>query len=187
MKFHLGVKQGLLSNKSPFFSSQSAGEWIPSMINHFYWSVVSCNGNGKELVERFLSVIHHVCNRHTFAGNRYYYVCSHSQCDKKEARTKKWMKPCSPSYKAPKEVIMDKVLMKDMEKMNKNIYTTYLEVFHSLKIWYIPKSIFFEQEKMVSGAKFAAQDHNTNITREQVRLIDVLLHYYVLTQSAKKY
>ena len=100
MKLHLGVKQGLLSNKSPFFSSQSAGEWIPSMINHLYWSVVSCNGNGKELVERFFSVIHHVCNRHTFTGNRYYYVCGHSQCDKKEARTKKWMKPGSPSHKA---------------------------------------------------------------------------------------
>ena len=97
------------------------------------------------------------------------------------------MKPGSPAHEALKKVIMHKVLMKDMEKMNKNIYTTYLEVFHSLKIQYIPKSIFFEQEKMVSGAKLAARDHNTNITREQVRLIDVLLHYYVLTQSAKTY
>ena len=74
-----------------------------------------------------------------------------------------------------KKLIMDKVLMKDMEKMNKNIYTTYLEVFHELKIWYILNSIFFEQEKIVAGAKRAALDHNTNITREKVKVIDILI------------
>ena len=35
------------------------GEWVQSIINHLYWSVDSANGNGEELVERFLSVIHH--------------------------------------------------------------------------------------------------------------------------------
>ena len=85
------------------------------------------------------------------------------------------MKPGSPSHEALKKVAMDKVLMKDMKKMNKSIYTAYLEVFCSLKIRYIPKSVFFEQEKMVTGAKLAALDHNTNITREQTRLIDMLL------------
>ena len=70
---------------------------------------------------------------------------------------------------------MDKVLMKDMEKMNKNIYTTYLEVFHELKIWYILNSIFFEQEKIVAGAKRPVLDHNTNITREKVKVIDILI------------
>ena len=74
-----------------------------------------------------------------------------------------------------KKLIMDKVLMKDMEKMNKNIYTTYLEVFHELKIWYILNSIFFEQEKIVAAAKRAALDHNTNITREKVKVIDTLI------------
>lgn len=64
------------------------------------------------------------------------------------------MTPGSSSHEALKKVVIDKVLIKDMEKMNKNINTTYLEVFHSLKIRYIPKTIFFEQEKMVSGAKY---------------------------------
>ena len=59
-------------------------------------------------------------------------MCTHSQYDKKEARTKKWMKPGSPACEALKKVVMNKLLMKDMEKRNKNIYTTYLEVFHSL-------------------------------------------------------
>ena len=62
-----------------------------------------------------------------------------------------------------------------MEKMNKNIYTTCLEVFHKLKIRYILNSIFFEQEKIVTGAKLPALNHNTNITREQVKVIDILI------------
>ena len=56
------------------------------------------------------------------------------------------MTPGSSSHEALKKVVIDKVLIKDMEKMNKNINTTYLEVFHSLKIRYIPKTIFFEQK-----------------------------------------
>ena len=46
----------------------------------------------------------------------------------------------------------------------------YLEVFHSLKIRYLPKNIFFEQDKMIAGAQLAALDHNHNIERSQVFL-----------------
>lgn len=94
---------------------------------------------------------------------------------RKKQRQKKWMTPGSSSHEALKKFVIDKVLIKDMEKMNKNINITYLEVFHSLKIWSIPKTIFFEQEKMVAGAKLADLDHNTNISCEQVGLIDILL------------
>ena len=44
------------------------------------------------------------------------------------------MMPGSSSHEALKKFVIDKVLIKDMEKMNKNINITYLEVFHSLKI-----------------------------------------------------
>ena len=46
------------------------GEWIPNIVNHLYWSVDTANGNGEELVERFLSVIHYIANRHSFIDNR---------------------------------------------------------------------------------------------------------------------
>lgn len=53
---------------------------------------------------------------------------------RKKQRQKKWMTPGSSSHEALKKFVIDKVLIKDMEKMNKNINITYLEVFHSLKI-----------------------------------------------------
>ena len=145
------------------------GEWISSIFNHLYWSIATCSGNGIELVERFTSVIHHVCNRHTFTGNKFYHKCSHDAYTHNEVKSRKWMKAGSSPHEALKKVVMEKQLTKDMEKINKNVYTTYLEVFHSLKIRYVPKSIFFEQEKMLAGAKLAALDHNANIKRERVK------------------
>lgn len=47
------------------------GQWVPAIINHLYWSLTTSDGNGEELVERFLSVIHHCTNRHKFIGNMY--------------------------------------------------------------------------------------------------------------------
>ena len=71
----------------------------------------------------------------------------------------------SAAHEALKKVILDKTLLKDMELLNLNVFTTHLEVFHSLKIRYLPKSIFFEQEKMEVGMIIAALDHNLNIDR----------------------
>ena len=52
--------------------------------------------------------------------------------------------------------------------MNENVYTTYLEVYHSVRVRYLPKSSFFEAEKMLAGSQLAALDHNNSVGREQV-------------------
>ena len=144
-------------------------EWVPSIINHLYWSISTCNGNGEELAERFLSCIHHCCNRHTFIGNKFYSKCDHDKYSKDEERTRKWIVPDSPAHLAIKQVLLgNKQLVRDLKQLNENIFTTHLEVFHALKIRYLPKSIFFEQEKMVAGVELAALDHNSNINRRQV-------------------
>ena len=59
-----------LSQASKQKKFQVLGHWVPSIVNHLYWSLITANGNGEELVERFLSVIHHVCNKHEFVGNK---------------------------------------------------------------------------------------------------------------------
>ena len=69
----------------------------------------------------------------------------------------------SAAYEALNKAVSDKTLLKDMELLNLNVFTTHLEVFHSLKIRYLPKSIFFWQEKMEAGMIIAALDHNPNI------------------------
>ena len=74
----------------------------------------------------------------------------------------------SPPHEALKKVILQSQLVKDMKKMSENASTSALEIFHALKIRYLPKSIFFEKEKMIAGTEIAVMDHNFNVGREQV-------------------
>lgn len=52
--------------------NRALAEWIPSIVNHLYWSMNTAK-NGEEIAERFLSVVHHICNKHDFTGtgNKY--------------------------------------------------------------------------------------------------------------------
>ena len=143
-------------------------EWIPAITNHLYWSIQSSDGNPEALVERYTSVIHHITNRHEFLG-KYYTKCEHGPYEQEEG-SRSWLKMDNPAHAALKSVILNKILLQDLKKLNENVFTTYLEVFHALKIRYLPKSIFFEQPKMVAGLQLAALDHNININREQVSL-----------------
>ena len=60
------------------------------------------------------------------------------------------------------------MLVKDLEQMTEQVQTTMLEVFHGVKIRYLPKSIFYQMEKMIAGTQLAVMDHNNNVNREQV-------------------
>ena len=74
----------------------------------------------------------------------------------------------SAPHDALRKILLTKQLLEDIEKMTLQIHTTYLEVFHSIKIRYLHKSIFFDLEKMVAGTQLASLDHNFNVAREQV-------------------
>jgi len=74
----------------------------------------------------------------------------------------------SPAHESLKKVVLNKILVKDVQKMNQHVFTTYVEVFHALKIRYLPKSIFFEAEKMIAAMELSALDHNINVNRGQV-------------------
>ena len=69
--------------------------WIPSIVNHLWWSAESCGKDPEVLKERWLSVIHHVTNRHEWPGNRHFHKCEHGRLTTEEQRRKKWLKPGS--------------------------------------------------------------------------------------------
>ena len=68
------------------------------------------------------------------------------------------------------KVISDPVLLEDLEHCTCQVNTTLLEVFHSAKIRYLPKQVYFRMEKMIAGTQIAALDHNHSVSREQVKL-----------------
>ena len=55
-----------------------------------------------------------------------------------------------------------------MQKITAESSTSALEIFHALKIRYLPKSLFFEKDKMLAATKVSILDHNLNLDRSQV-------------------
>lgn len=103
-------------------------QWIPSIINHLWWSAQTCEGDSQVLIEKWVSVIHHVTNRHDWPGNRFYHECAHEPLDALTQMNKLWLKPGSESHNALVNVVKDKRLLKDLTHMTKCIHTTTLEV-----------------------------------------------------------
>ena len=139
------------------------------MVNHLYWSIFTCHGNGKELAERFISVIHHSVNRHVFRHNSFYKKCDHEKLTAQQKKLKEWLVMGSEAHEKLIKIVTQPILVKDLEQMTEQVHTTLLEVFHSIKIRYLPKSTFFRMEKMIAGTQLAVLDHNNNVKREQVR------------------
>ena len=107
---------------------EGLGEWIPSIINHFWWSAQTCGGDAEVLKEKWVSVIHHVTNRHDWPGNRHYHCCAHEPLDETSQRSKLWLQPGSEGHQALVKTVKDKRLVKDLGHLTKCIHTTSLEV-----------------------------------------------------------
>lgn len=142
--------------------------WIPSIVNHLWWSATTCEGNPEILKEKWTSTIHHVVNRHDWPGNRHYHQCPHGELDPRMVRKKKWLEPGSAPHKALVNVVKDKRLLKDLEHLVKCVHTTSLEIYHSMYLKYLPKLTHFSHEVMMHGTMLAALDHNKNANRQQV-------------------
>ncbi|XP_016127734.1 uncharacterized protein [Sinocyclocheilus grahami] len=143
------------------------GEWIPSIVNHLWWSAQTCEGNAEVLKEKWVSVIHHVTNRHDWPGNKHYHRCAHEPLDEPTKRTKLWLSPGSEAHKALVRTVKDKRLLKDLDHLTKCIHTTTLEVYHSMYLKYLPKRTHFGYDVMIHASMLAALDHNNNANREQ--------------------
>lgn len=150
-------------------------DWSPSVVNHFWWAVDSCEGSEEGLVERFQSVVHHIVNKHRWPGCKMYKKCSHSPIPRSEQKKKKWLKASSPAHQALSKIVKDKRITTDLKLCSQGVTTTMLEVYHSLYLKYLPKIQHFSFETMVAGTQLAALDHNRNVERNQVCIFFIFL------------
>ena len=59
-----------LSAASKKSGCSDLAQWIPSIVNHLWWCAESCEKDPEVLWEKWLSVIHHVTNRHEWPHPR---------------------------------------------------------------------------------------------------------------------
>ena len=110
----------------------------------------------------------HIVNRCKFEYQVFYKECAHPHLDENTVLATEWLVMGTKAHEALCKIISDAALLADMEHVTIDVNTILLEVFHTLKIRYLPKSIFHRMEKMIAGIEISTLDHNNNILREQV-------------------
>lgn len=141
--------------------------WIKSISNHLWWCAETCEGNPELLREKWISIVHHIANIHSWDSADLYHECAHPPIPRNVARTKRWLRPGSPAHEALKEVIFDKNLLKDIKQLSLCCHTGNLEVYHSVQTKYVPKRQHFSHKGMVARTQLTALDHNANTGRQQ--------------------
>ena len=161
-----GIKKKLfkLAKKA---ANRELGYWIKAICNHFWWSAATCEGNAEILREKWTSIIHHICGKHSWTANNYFHKCAHTPYTRAQSRKKKWLKSGSPAHEALKSVVFGKNLLRDLPRLTRFSHTGGLEVFHALFTKYAPKRSHFWYEGMLTRSQLAILDHNNNVGSTQ--------------------
>ena len=163
--WHLSKWVIKLSKKAKVKGCEDLLPWIRSVSNHMWWCSATCDGNAEVLKKKWKSVLFHVTNKHKWNGYTHFHECCHPRLTSAQIRKKKWLKPDTPAYIALEEVVLNKKILKEIEKLTEFCYTGELEVYHSEYLKYCRKREHFSHKGMV--AALAALDHNANCGRKQ--------------------
>ena len=156
-----------LTKKAKKKCNEALTPWIQSISNHLWWSVGTCDGNPEVLKEKWVSIVNHAANKHSWKDSKQFTKCMHHKLKKREKKLVPWLEPGSPAHIALEEVVTQKRLLKDIEKLTEFHHTGSLEVFHSLMLKYLPKRKHFSYTGMVARTQLPALDHNHNCSRPQ--------------------
>lgn len=157
-------KLGKLEKKSKLLS-----EWSRAITNHLWWSSETCEGNPQLLLEKFTSLLKHVCNIHEWTNeDGEEKTCEHRPLSDTEKQEIKWIRFGSTDYQALQTEIMNKTFLNDLKHTSHYCHTSSLESYHNVRLKYVPKRIHFSYNGMYIRSILAILDHNFNIDREVV-------------------
>ena len=125
------------------------------------------------LRENWLSLLHHITGKHHWKASKEYHLvkkCGHPRISAKDQREIEWLESGSPAHVTLEEVVTNKKLLKDLEKLTEFHHTGVLESYHSVMTKYVPKREHFSYNRMVARTQLAILDHNANVGRKQVEI-----------------
>ena len=128
---------------------------------------MTCEGNAELLKDKWISILHHVVDKHSWDSSILYNCCPHDPISATTRRKPKWLKEGSPAHEALKQVVIEKRLFNDLHLLSKFIHTGALEIYRSLYNKYMPRRQHFGYKGMVGRSQLAALDHNSGTGREQ--------------------
>eukprot|EP00112_Aurelia_sp_Birch-Aquarium-sp1_P016508 Seg3753.2 transcript_id=Seg3753.2/GoldUCD/mRNA.D3Y31 product="hypothetical protein" protein_id=Seg3753.2/GoldUCD/D3Y31 len=134
-------------------------EWIPSIVNHFWYSCQVANGDVQKLKDCWFGTVHHVCGEHKWSSSE----CMHGPLVTKEPKT--FLCKTSKAAAALRSVVFDKKILANFERYVTFRHTGNVENFNSMLTKYAPKRIAFEYIYFIARMALAAIDHNLHLYR----------------------
>ncbi|KAJ8011920.1 hypothetical protein DPEC_G00063320 [Dallia pectoralis] len=139
-----------------------------SVINHVWYSCATSKGDVEVLKRRWKSIQHHVCNEHEWTDDDgQQHMCDHAPLTSHEQKMRMWMTKDSVAFQDLSSLVLDKRLLRDVEKMGLFKHTGPLEVFHSALLKYLPKRQAFSFQGMRERCQLAILEHNENIVKRK--------------------
>ena len=161
-----------LTKKAKKKANELLLKWVQSVSNHLWWCAQTCDGDSEVLHEKWVSILHHVVNKHSWKNGKHFPRCEHSRLPRNKERKTKWLEAGSAAHIALEEVVLNKKLVKDISKLTEFHHTGNLEVYHSLLLKYAPKRQHFSYKGMVARTQLAVIDHNSNTGRKQATVMN---------------
>ena len=151
-----------LNKKAKKKECEELRSWIQSVSNHLWWCAATCNGDFILLKEKWMSILNHIQNKHSWSDATQFKSCAHPPLTRSEAQRKCWLKPGTAAFVALEEIVLERKLLKDLSKLTDFCHTGGLEVYHSMLLKYCPKRQHFSYKGMLARIQLAAIDNNHN-------------------------
>ncbi|KAL1260280.1 hypothetical protein QQF64_008107 [Cirrhinus molitorella] len=138
-------------------------KWLPGIKNHIYWSATSSK-EGHEKVAKWKSLLNHIQNVHTH-DDPVFPKCAHP--DRVSTDSSKWFKPGTMVLYKVEKLLLNKRVLRDVEKLSHQHQTSAFEAFHSIILRFTPKNVVFPYIGMLCRLYLATMHFNENADREQ--------------------
>ncbi|XDV52485.1 hypothetical protein PO909_021212 [Leuciscus waleckii] len=157
-------------------------KWLLSIKNHIYWSIMSSK-EGPEKVAKWKSLVSHIQNVH-INDDPLFPRCAHP--DRVSRDPSKWLKPGTMVLYKVEKLLMNKRVLRDVEKLSHQHKTSALESFHSVIQRFAPKNVVFPFIGMLCRVYLAAMHFNENADREQAMTFEDTAVYTTMYPKSKK-
>ncbi|XP_056425796.1 uncharacterized protein LOC130367402 [Hyla sarda] len=147
-------------------ANEVLNKWIQPIKNHLWWCSRTCGQDPGVLVERWKSLVYHVCDQHEWTDEDSNYTeCLHPPLTEEKKNNTKWLTPKLTPHNVLCKIVLNPIILRDIRQLSSFCHTGELEVYHSIVLKYRPKRIHFYMDSMVARTQLAAMDHNNNVGR----------------------